>query len=70
MTGCGSRSWRGSGTLAVIGERAILEGGRRTATVRAVTGCLVAVAAKHQIDFGSLARLAEYHHREDALADG
>ena len=58
------------GPGAVIGERAILEGGRRTATVRAVTPCLVAVAGKHQIDRGNLARLAEYHHREDALADG
>jgi CRP-like cAMP-binding protein len=50
--------------------KAILEGGRRTATVRAATPCLVAVAARHQIDRESLARLAEYHHREDALADG
>jgi CRP-like cAMP-binding protein len=58
------------GPGAVIGERAILEGGRRTATVRAVTPCLIAVAGKHQIDTGSLARLAEYHHREDTLADG
>lgn len=39
-------------------------------TVRAVTPCLIAVAGKHQIDTDSLARLAEYHHREDALADG
>jgi len=58
------------GPGAVIGERAILEGGRRTATVRAATPCLVAVAARHQIDTDSLARLAVYHHREDALADG
>jgi hypothetical protein len=58
------------GPGAVIGERAILEGGRRTATVRAATPCLVAVAAKHQIDHESLAQLAESHHREDAQADG
>jgi CRP-like cAMP-binding protein len=58
------------GPGAVIGERAILEGGRRTATVRAATPCLVAVAARHQIDTDSLPRLAVYHHREDALADG
>jgi len=28
------------------------------------------VDARHQIDTDNLARLAEYHHREDALADG
>ena len=53
------------GPGAVIGERALLEGGRRTATLRAVTGCVVAVAAKDQIDRDSLAGLAELHHRED-----
>lgn len=52
------------GPGAVIGERALLEEGRRTATLRAVTDCVVAVAAKDQIDRGSLARLAELHHRE------
>ena len=53
------------GPGAVIGERALLEQGRRTATLRAVTGCVVAVAAKDQIDRDSLASLAEYHRRED-----
>ena len=53
------------GPGAVIGERALLEEGRRTATLRAVTKCVVAVAAKDQIDRGSLASLAELHHRED-----
>jgi hypothetical protein len=52
------------GPGAVIGERALLEEGRRTATLRAVTDCVVAVAAKDQIDRGSLASLAELHHRE------
>ena len=52
------------GPGAVIGERALLEEGRRTATLRAVTHCVVAVAAKDQIDRGSLASLAEQHHRE------
>ena len=52
------------GPGAVIGERALLEEGRRTATLRAVTKCVVAVAAKDQIDRGSLASLAEVHHRE------
>jgi CRP-like cAMP-binding protein len=50
---------------AVMGERALLEGGRRTATLRAVTDCVIATAAKDQIDRGSLSSLAELHHRED-----
>ena len=53
------------GPGAVIGERALLEHGRRTATLRAVTGCVIATAAKDQIDQDSLASLAGLHHRED-----
>jgi Cyclic nucleotide-binding domain len=53
------------GPGAIIGERALLEHGRRTATLRAVTGCVIATAAKHQIDRDSLASLAGLHHRED-----
>ena len=52
------------GPGAVIGERALLQHGRRTATLRAVTGCVIATAAKHQIDQDSLASLAGLHHRE------
>jgi len=53
------------GPGAVIGERALLEEGRRTATLRAVTDCIIAVAAKDQIDRNSLASIAELHHQED-----
>jgi hypothetical protein len=53
------------GPGAVIGERALLEHGRRTATLRAVTGCVIAIAAKDQIDRASLASLAGLHRRED-----
>jgi cyclic nucleotide-binding protein len=53
------------GPGAVVGERALLENGRRTATLHAVTNCVVAVAAKDQVDRDSLASLAELHHRED-----
>jgi Cyclic nucleotide-binding domain len=53
------------GPGAVVGERALLEDGRRSATLRAVTDCVIAAAAKDQIDRVSLARLAETHHRED-----
>ena len=34
------------GPGAVLGERAVLEGGRRTSTVRAVTDCKLAVAGR------------------------
>jgi len=53
------------GPGAIVGERALLEGGRRTATVRAVTNCVVAVAAKDQVDRDSLTGVAVLHHRED-----
>jgi len=53
------------GPGVVVGERAVLEGGRRTATVRAVTDCVVATAARDQINRDSLARLADLHRRED-----
>lgn len=53
------------GPGAIVGERALLEHGRRTATLRAVTNCVIATAAKDQIDRDSLASLAEQHHRED-----
>jgi hypothetical protein len=60
------------GPGAVMGERGLLEGGRRTATVQAVTNCNVAVAAADEIDEHVLRELAELHHREDraAAADG
>jgi hypothetical protein len=54
------------GPGAVAGERALLEGGRWTATLRAATGCVIATAAKDQIDRNSLTGLAELDHREDA----
>jgi hypothetical protein len=53
------------GPGAVVGERALLEHGRRTATLRAATSCVIATAAKDQIDPDSLASLAELHRRED-----
>ena len=52
----------GPGT--VVGERALLEDGRRTATLRAVIGCVIATAARDLIDRDRLARLAERHHQE------
>ena len=53
------------GPGAILGERAILEGGRRTATLRAVTACSVAVAAADAVDRQALEELSLGHHRED-----
>lgn len=52
------------GPGAVLGERAIIEGGRRTATLRAVTDSRVAVAAADQIDRDALAELARGRRKE------
>lgn len=53
------------GPGVVLGERAILEGGERTSTLRAVTDCRVAVAEADAIDRTALAELSEGHRRED-----
>ncbi len=54
------------GPGAVLGERALIEDrGRRTATLRAVTKCKVAAAARGDITPEALAELSESHHRED-----
>jgi hypothetical protein len=57
------------GPGAVLGERAVLEGGRRTSTVRAVTKCRVAVAKADDLDLDALASLVDHHRREAATAD-
>lgn len=54
------------GPGAIVGERAVMEGGRRTATLRAVTDCRVAVAPGDAIDESALAELSQGHRREDA----
>lgn len=53
------------GPGAVLGERAVLEQGRRTATLRAVTPCRVAVAGADDIDPAVLDQLREGHRREE-----
>lgn len=55
------------GPGAILGERALLEAGRRTATLEAVTPCLVAVAAPDSVSEAALRELAVGHHREDEL---
>jgi hypothetical protein len=46
------------GPGAILGEMAVLEGGRRTATLRAVTACRVAVVPGDRIDRTALAEVA------------
>ena len=55
------------GPGAIVGERAILEGGKRTSTLTAVTPVRVAVAPSSAIDMTALAQLSHRHHREDDL---
>ncbi len=52
------------GPGAVLGERAILEASRRTATVTAVTNVKVAEVAAQTLNMVALKRLAEGRHRE------
>ncbi len=52
------------GPGAVLGERALLEGGRRTATLRAATQCRIAAIRGEQLDPGMLAELSSGHRRE------
>lgn len=53
------------GPGAILGERAILERGRRTATLRAETKCHVAVASADQLDRDALEQLSRGHRREE-----
>lgn len=52
------------GPGSIHGERAALESGRRTATVRAVTKCKLAFATPEQFDTDVLLELASGHKRE------
>lgn len=58
------------GPGAILGERALLGRGQRTATLRAVTKCRVAVALADQIDREALEELSEGHHREGGIPSG
>ncbi|MGH3332288.1 MAG: cyclic nucleotide-binding domain-containing protein, partial [Nocardioidaceae bacterium] len=56
------------GPGAILGERAVLEGGSRTSTLRAVTPSKVAVAAAEDLDLDVLREISAGHRRE-ARAD-
>ena len=53
------------GPGAVLGERAVIEGGPRTSTLVAVTPVRLAVASGDAIDLDRLRTLADLHRRED-----
>jgi hypothetical protein len=54
------------GPGAILGERAVLEGGVRTASLQARTDLRVAVARADQVDRDALLRLREGHRNEPA----
>lgn len=56
------------GPGAVVGERAALEGGTRTATLRATTRARVAEASPQSLPPAELDTLAGTHHREQTTA--
>jgi hypothetical protein len=53
------------GPGSLHGERAVLEGGKRTSTVRAVTTCKLAMAPADQVDRNALEQLSAGHRREE-----
>lgn len=52
------------GPGSVLGERALLEGGRRTSTLTATTSVVVAVTGRDSVDPDRLAELSAGHRRE------
>jgi Cyclic nucleotide-binding domain len=56
------------GPGAIVGERAVLEGGKRTSTLESVTPCRVAVARADEVDRAALVQLAAGHRREPGSA--
>lgn len=58
-----------AGPGAILGERAILEGGLRTSTVTAISPIRVAVASAGQIDHDALESLASGHRREETTTE-
>jgi hypothetical protein len=53
------------GPGAILGERAVLEGGTRTSSLRAVTPCKVAAVSGDQVAPDALAEVARGHRREE-----
>jgi len=55
---------------AILGERAVLDGGLRTATLRALTNAKVAVVRPDQLDRQALEAVSQQHHRESEGVGG
>jgi len=53
------------GPGAILGERAVLEGGVRTSTLRAVTKCKVAAVSADHLDLDALSEISKTHRREE-----
>jgi CRP-like cAMP-binding protein len=53
------------GPGAIVGERALLEGGARTSTLRAVTRSKVVGVPAESVDTAALAEVAAGHRREE-----
>jgi len=53
------------GPGAILGERAVLEGGVRTSTLRAVTKCKVAAVPANHLDPDALSEISKSHRREE-----
>ncbi len=58
------------GPGAVLGERALLEGGTRTSTLRAVTPCRIAVASADRMEPKILEEISRGHRRESQTTEG
>jgi CRP-like cAMP-binding protein len=54
------------GPGAIVGERAVVEGGPRTATLRALTPCQVVRVPRRYADERELSEIAHGHRREEA----
>lgn len=53
------------GPGSIHGERAVLEGGLRTSTIRAVTACKLAVVLGSELEEQALVELSQGHRREE-----
>ena len=53
------------GPGAILGERASLESGHRTASLTAITKCTIAVADPHSVNTASLQAIADTHGRKN-----
>lgn len=53
------------GQGAILGERAVLEGGVRTCTLRAATKCKVAAVSADDLDLDALSEISKTHRREE-----